>query len=86
MHGGGVALADRKRQFHPDMDVTEEQRYTSPAGGMRQKAYPIDADRVMSRMECFEFNRFFLFTQEHPLCQSKRVCINRGAIAGSAAE
>ncbi len=33
-HGWIAALADRNRQFHPDMDVTDEQRYTSLAGGM----------------------------------------------------
>jgi hypothetical protein len=30
----GAALEDRIRQFHPAMDVTDEQRYTSLAGGM----------------------------------------------------
>jgi len=34
VHGGVVALADRKRQFHPGMDVTDEQTYTSLAGDM----------------------------------------------------
>ncbi len=34
MHDASIALADRKRQFHPGMDVTYEQRYTSLAGGM----------------------------------------------------
>src|SRR5271157_3406191 len=29
VHNGSIALANRKRQFHPGMDVTEEQRYTS---------------------------------------------------------
>ncbi len=54
-----VALADRKRQFHPDMDVTNEHIYTSLAGGMSpvlihepSAYYGIDADRMVSRMEC----------------------------------
>ena len=32
VHDWSAALADRKRQFHPDMDVTDERRYTSLAG------------------------------------------------------
>src|SRR5271166_1262447 len=33
VHGWSAALADRKRQFHPDLDVINKQRYTSLAGG-----------------------------------------------------
>ena len=44
MHDGSVALADRQRQFHPNMDVTEKQRCTSLAGGMSPVLIMTDAD------------------------------------------